>query len=227
MIVLDAASRPDREIPSALSENRLCRTPVRRPPVDKGKSSLSATPSWRLWIRVVNTENHFAGLLLAARNWEDVVDMNAAPPPLKRNPSAWTHRYPIAVLAMVGGAIAAYLSLHQWHLIQAIWDPVFWQGSERVLTSGLAQRIDGSVHLPDASLGALAYFSEVLFSCAGSTRRWQFRPWLVVLFGLNILALAGVSRQPSSRPIASALPPHGVTSTRLGNIRVTISLLLL
>jgi hypothetical protein len=42
-------------------------------------------------------------------------------------------------------------------------------------------------------LGALAYLGDLIFGLAGSTRRWQYRPWLVVLFGLDVIPLGLVS----------------------------------
>jgi hypothetical protein len=47
--------------------------------------------------------------------------------------------------------------------------------------------------IPDAILGAFAYLGDVVFALAGSTRRWQDRPWLVVLFGLDVIPLGLVS----------------------------------
>ena len=126
----------------------------------------------------------------ARPHWEDAVDMDAAAPPLRRNPSSWSHRIKVAVLAALGAVLAAYMSLYQLHLTASVWDPVFGGGTEQVLTSELSQAIYRIFHVPDALLGALAYSTEVLFTLAGSTRRWQYRPWLVALFGLNVLALA-------------------------------------
>jgi uncharacterized membrane protein len=125
-------------------------------------------------------------------HWEDAVDMDAAAPPLRRNPSSWSHRIPVAVLAAIGAVLAAYLSLYQLHLTVSVWDPVFGRGTEQVLSSELSETIYRVFHVPDALLGALAYSTGILFALAGSTRRWQYRPWLVALFGLNVLALACV-----------------------------------
>jgi hypothetical protein len=33
----------------------------------------------------------------------------------------------------------------------------------------------------------------LIFGLAGSTRRWQYRPWLVLLFGLDVIPLGLVS----------------------------------
>jgi uncharacterized membrane protein len=126
-------------------------------------------------------------------HWQDAVDMNAPAPPLKRNPSSWSHRGQVAVLAALGATVAGYMSLCQLDLIPSVWDPVFGRGTERMLTSQVALALERIFHVPDALLGALAYATEILFTLAGSTRRWQYRPWIVALFGLNVLALAGVS----------------------------------
>jgi len=42
-------------------------------------------------------------------------------------------------------------------------------------------------------LGAIAYLGDAIFGLAGSTRRWQYRPWLVVLFGIDVIPLGLVS----------------------------------
>lgn len=46
---------------------------------------------------------------------------------------------------------------------------------------------------PDAALGAIAYLGDLIFGLAGSTRRWQYRPWMVLLFGLDVIPLGIVS----------------------------------
>lgn len=126
-------------------------------------------------------------------HWEDAVDLNAPAFPLKKNPSAWSHRIKVALLACVGAILAAYMSLYQLHLIDSVWDPVFGQGTERMLTSKVADVMNLVFHVPDALLGALAYVVEIILALAGSSRRWQYRPWLVVWFGLNVVGLAFVS----------------------------------
>ena len=34
---------------------------------------------------------------------------------------------------------------------------------------------------------------DLIFGLAGSTRRWQYRPWMVLLFGLDVIPLGIVS----------------------------------
>jgi uncharacterized membrane protein len=133
-----------------------------------------------------------AGTTRARPHWEDAVDMDAAAPPFRKNPSSWSHRIRVAILAAIGAILAAYMSLYQLHLIPGVWDPAFGAGTEQVLTSELSRTIDRIFHVPDALLGVLVYSAEILFTLAGSTRRWQYRPWLVALFGLNVLGLACV-----------------------------------
>src|SRR5690606_11743658 len=49
------------------------------------------------------------------------------------------------------------------------------------------------MRIPDASLGAFAYLGDAVFGLAGSTRRWQTRPWLVTIFGIDVIPLGIVS----------------------------------
>lgn len=119
--------------------------------------------------------------------------LDAIPPPWKRNPSAWSQRVPIAVLAAVGFVISCYLALYQWGLIDSVWDPVFGDGTERVLTSDTSKTMHRWFGIPDAALGALAYLGDAIFGMIGSTRRWQYRPWAVILFGLDVIPLGIVS----------------------------------
>lgn len=120
-------------------------------------------------------------------------DLDAAPPPWNYNPSAWSQRIPICVLAGVGCVVAAYMALYQWRLIDGVWDPVFGEGSERVLDSGVSERMRGWIGIPDAALGAFAYLGDLVYGLAGSTRRWQYRPWMVILFGIDVIPLGIVS----------------------------------
>jgi hypothetical protein len=131
--------------------------------------------------------------VMQSRADENAIDMNAPAPPLRHNPSAWPHRILTAVVAACGAGVAAYLGLYQWRLISSVWDPVFGPGSERMLTSRVSQVADRVFHVPDAVLGALGYTSEIIFSLSGCTRRWQHRPWLVVLLGLTVLGIGCVS----------------------------------
>jgi uncharacterized membrane protein len=103
------------------------------------------------------------------------------------NPSSWTHRLPVIALALVGCGISTYLTMYQWHVTPAVWDPIFGAASsEAVLTSFLSRYLP----LPDATLGALAYLIEAILTAIGGGQRWQTQPWLVLLFGLVLAGLA-------------------------------------
>jgi uncharacterized membrane protein len=119
------------------------------------------------------------------------LDVNA--PPWKHNPSSWRQRIPICLLAAVAFLIAAYMALYQWRLIGDVWDPIFGEQTRHVLDSEVSERMRRWFRIPDAALGALAYLGDLVFGLAGSTRRWQYRPWMVLLFGLDVIPLGIVS----------------------------------
>jgi hypothetical protein len=119
--------------------------------------------------------------------------LDAAPRPWDYNPSAWKQRIAVAAVAFVAFLIATWLALYQWRIVDSVWDPVFGDQSRRVLDSDVSEGIRHWTGIPDGALGAIAYLSDVLFALAGSSRRWQYRPWLVVLFGLDIIPIGGVS----------------------------------
>lgn len=121
------------------------------------------------------------------------MDLDVNAPPWNHNPSSWRQRIPICVLAGIAFLIASYMALYQWRLVGSVWDPVFGDQSARVLDSEVSGRMRRWLRIPDAALGAIAYLGDLVFGLAGSTRRWQDRPWLVVLFGLDVIPLGVVS----------------------------------
>ncbi len=119
--------------------------------------------------------------------------LDVAAPPWDYNPSGWRQRIAIALLAALAALIAVYMALYQWRLIGGVWDPVFGEQSQQVLDSEVSHRMRHWLRIPDAALGAVGYFSEVILALAGSTRRWQYRPWMVLLFGFDVIPLGIVS----------------------------------
>jgi uncharacterized membrane protein len=113
--------------------------------------------------------------------------------PFPHNPSSWHQRIPICLLASVGAGICFHMSLFQWGFIESAWDPVFGEQSNRVLTSDIAKDLFLFIGIHDAAMGALAYLGDAILGFAGSTRRWQYRPWMVVLFGIDVIPLGGIS----------------------------------
>jgi hypothetical protein len=120
-------------------------------------------------------------------------DLNANAPPFRHNPSSWRHRIPIAVLAGVAFSISTYMALYQWRLIPNVWDPVFGDQTVHVLDSEVSETMRAWLRIPDAALGAIAYLGDAIYGLAGTTRRWQYRPWMVILFGLDVIPLGIVS----------------------------------
>ena len=114
-------------------------------------------------------------------------------PPWEHNPSAWSQRWPVAALAVVAGAIACYMGAYQWGFMATVWDPVFGDGTANVLSSDVSKRMHHWFGIPDAIFGAFAYLGDAVFAMAGSTRRWKCRPWMVLIFGIDVIPLGIVS----------------------------------
>ena len=110
------------------------------------------------------------------------MDKQQIPPGWEYNPSGWSQRWPIIVLALVGFGIAMYLALYQWGVFPTVWEPFFGDGSERILHSSVSRLLP----VPDAFLGALGYLLDIVTGIIGGRERWRQRPWLVILFGLFV-----------------------------------------
>ena len=118
---------------------------------------------------------------------------NRAVKPWDYNPSSWKQRIPIALIGSIALFISIYLGMYQWTLISTVWDPIFGDGTKNVLLSDVSHKITSWIYIPDAILGAVAYLGDVIYALAGSTRRWQYRPWLVIIFGIDVIPLGVVS----------------------------------
>jgi uncharacterized membrane protein len=124
---------------------------------------------------------------------ERLLDLEVVSPPFDYNASAWNQRIPICILASIACLTAIYMGLFQWGLIDSVWDPVFGSQSEKVLRSETSLAMERWILVPDAILGAFAYLGDAVYGLAGSTRRWQLRPWMTILFGLDVIPLGVVS----------------------------------
>lgn len=113
----------------------------------------------------------------------------ALPPGWSYNPSAWSERLPIIVLALAGTAIAGYLSLYQLRVIPDVWEPFFGDGSRTILGSSMSYLLP----IPDALLGALAYAVDAVTGAIGGPGRWRTMPWMVIVFGIAVGPLGAVS----------------------------------
>ena len=116
----------------------------------------------------------------------------AVPPGWSFNPSSWTQRLPIILLAILGLYVSRYLAAYQLGHIPNVWDPFFagssvdpQNGTEEIITSWVSKAWPVS----DAAVGGYTYMLEILTGIIGSRMRWRTMPWLVVLFGLMIAPL--------------------------------------
>lgn len=118
------------------------------------------------------------------------------PPGWSFNPSSWTQRLPIIVLAVVGLLFSRYLAAYQMGQVDSVWEPFFTgspsdpqNGTEEIITSSVSE----AWPVPDAAVGAYTYMLEILTGIIGSRARWRTMPWLVLLFGMMIVPLGIVS----------------------------------
>jgi nucleoside-diphosphate-sugar epimerase len=114
------------------------------------------------------------------------------PPGWSYNPSTWTQRLPIIVLALVGLYVSRYLAAYQLGQVPGVWEPFFAgasadprNGTEEIITSFVSEAWPVS----DAAVGGYTYLLEILTGIVGSRTRWRTMPWLVLLFGLMIAPL--------------------------------------
>ena len=111
------------------------------------------------------------------------------PPGWRKNPAAWRERLPIVGLALVGFAIATYLTLFQYEVVDTVWEPFFGDGSRTVLTS----RLSNVLPVSDAALGAAGYLLDAVTGVIGGKGRWRTMPWIVVVFGVAVGPLGAIS----------------------------------
>lgn len=111
------------------------------------------------------------------------------PPGWSYNPSSWGQRIPIAFFAFAGWIASRYLAAYQMGHIDTIWEPLFADGTHKVLTSEVSKAFPVS----DAGLGSMAYILEALLTCQGGERRWRTSPWMVLLFGVLVVPLSLIS----------------------------------
>jgi nucleoside-diphosphate-sugar epimerase/uncharacterized membrane protein len=105
------------------------------------------------------------------------------PPGWSYNPSTAGQRLPIMFLAFLGYLGSRYLTAYQLGHIDSVWDPIFGEGTQTVLTSSVSQAFP----ISDAGLGALTYLLDLIAASIGGRDRWRSLPWAVILFGLMII----------------------------------------
>jgi uncharacterized membrane protein len=111
------------------------------------------------------------------------------PPGWSYNPSDWFQRGPIIAMAFVGFFLSRYLAAYQLGHVPYPWDPLFADGTRRVLDSDVSK----AWPISDAGLGAVSYLLEALSGFMGGRNRWRTMPWMVLMFGFLVVPLGIVS----------------------------------
>ena len=115
------------------------------------------------------------------------------PPGWTVNPSAWSQRIPIVVLAVLGGFAATWLALYQQEYVDTIFEPFFGSGTNDIVReSGFSQAFE-RFPIGDAALGALGYVADAVTGVIGGTKRWRTMPWIVIIFGAFVGPFGAVS----------------------------------
>jgi uncharacterized membrane protein len=70
-----------------------------------------------------------------------------------------------------------------------IWEPLFGTGSQLILRESSISHL---LPIPDALLGAAAYFAEAVAAVAGGRSRWRAHPRIVALEGSLVVGLVAV-----------------------------------
>lgn len=115
------------------------------------------------------------------------------PPGWRVNPSAWSQRVPIIVLAILGGMAATWLALYQQGAADTVPEPFFGDGTREIVReSGFSEMFE-RFPIGDAALGALGYLADAVTGAIGGTERWRKMPWIVVIFGAFVGPFGAIS----------------------------------
>jgi hypothetical protein len=110
------------------------------------------------------------------------------PPGWTYNPSSWPQRTPIIALGLIGFFVSRHMAGYQLDYIDSAWDPLFGDGTEKVLESEVSQWFP----ISDAGLGAMIYLIDSL-SAVGDEKRWRTSPWMVAVLGVAAIPAGLVS----------------------------------
>ncbi|MEO6906001.1 MAG: vitamin K epoxide reductase family protein [Ginsengibacter sp.] len=105
------------------------------------------------------------------------------------NPSSWSKRMPLLILAAIGFLIALYLGLYQLHIFQTVWEPFFGNGTDAVVKSSFSR----SLPIPDGLIGAFGYLCDIVLVSIGDSTRWKTKPWAVILYSILVGIMGLVS----------------------------------
>ncbi|MEO6843943.1 MAG: vitamin K epoxide reductase family protein [Ginsengibacter sp.] len=105
------------------------------------------------------------------------------------NPSAWSKRIFLLILAILGFLIALYLGLYQLHVFSNVWEPFFGNGTNAVVKSSFSR----SLPIPDGLIGAFGYLCDIVLVSIGDNVRWKTKPWAVILYSILVGIMGLVS----------------------------------
>lgn len=108
------------------------------------------------------------------------------PPGWSYNPSSWSERRLLLLLAAIGLAAAIYTSCEQLGVVALMWDPFFGSQSSYLVTHSVISRL---LPIPDGLLGVVGYVCDLIFGSIGARDRWCRLPVMVVLFAITITGL--------------------------------------
>jgi len=105
------------------------------------------------------------------------------------NPSSWSKRTPLLVMAIAGFLIALYLGFYQMHVFKTVWEPFFGNGTNAVVKSSFSR----SLPIPDGLIGAFGYLCDIILVSIGDGVRWKTKPWAVILYAILVAMMGLVS----------------------------------
>lgn len=103
----------------------------------------------------------------------------------RSNPSAWSKRIVLMIMALAGFLIALYLGLYQLHIFASVWEPFFGNGTNVVVKSAFSR----SLPIPDGLIGAFGYLCDIVLVSIGGNNRWKSKPWVVILYSIVIIMM--------------------------------------
>ena len=92
--------------------------------------------------------------------------------------------FALIVLAVAGCAVSVYLATFELRRIDTVWEPLFGEGSRRVLSSWIARLLP----VPDAVVGAAAYGVDAVLAALLAVGVWRSD---VIAIALAVVATSG------------------------------------
>ncbi|MDY7105698.1 MAG: vitamin K epoxide reductase family protein [Actinomycetota bacterium] len=108
------------------------------------------------------------------------------PPGWEENPSAWSQRLPIVVLAVIGVGVAGILAQYQQEMTDWVFEPFFGDGTRDIVRDSSFSQAFERFPIGDAALGAIGYLIDAVTGVIGGTKRWRTMPWIVLVFGFFV-----------------------------------------